>query len=79
MAHLGVGCQGEAIDKPIVSLLLWLCSEQLEIEGRGRPGNPRPVKTKRGERTPVLRWLHPVLVGGGDVDELPAVVRPVNR
>lgn len=123
--------------EPLLSLLLWLCSEQPEIEGRGRPGNPRPVRTKRGvrefpapgprtwevgarvgaalraardaakraegeatgrrvrphvrrahwhtfwtgprsgEQTPSLRWLNPILVGGGDVDELPAVVRRV--
>lgn len=125
------------VAEPIISLLLWLCSEQPEIEGRGRPGNPRPVRTKRGvrefaapgprtwevgarvgaalraarsaakraegeptgrhvrphvrrahwhtywtgprlgEQTPILRWLNPILVGGGDVDELPAVVRRV--
>src|SRR5690606_32262905 len=37
--------------EPVVSLLLWLCSEQPEITGDGRPENPRPVKTKRGART----------------------------
>ncbi|HEX6939337.1 MAG TPA: hypothetical protein VF158_07985 [Longimicrobiales bacterium] len=131
--------RARAVAEPIVSLLLWLCSERPEIEGRGRPGNPKPKRVKgalrefaapgprtwavgarvgaalraargaaeraegeatgrrvrphvrrahwhtywtgprSGEQTPVLRWLHPILVAGGDVDELPAVVRAVKR
>lgn len=123
----------------IVSLVLWLCSEEPEIDGVGRPRNPMPTKTKKGmrvfaaegprtwdvgvrigatlrsarsgessgdapagsgravrphvrrahwhtyltgprdgERTPVLRWLHPILVGAKDTEELPAVVRSVD-
>lgn len=29
------------------------------------------------ERTPVLKWLHPMLVGGGAPEDLPVVVHPV--
>lgn len=124
----------------LLSLLLYLCSEQPEIEGKGQPGNPKPRKIKggwrtfaaegvrkwnvgvrigaalraakqtpsssdsdptgqrvrahvrrahwhtywtgpRGNQTPILKWLHPVLVNASpeNVDELPAVIRPVNK
>jgi hypothetical protein len=33
--------------EPLVSLLLYLCSIP-DIQGRGQPGNPTPVKTRRG-------------------------------
>jgi hypothetical protein len=33
---------------PIVSLLLYLCDEDAEIDGPGRPGNPGPKRTRRG-------------------------------
>lgn len=36
--------------EPVISLLLYLCSDAPEIDGRGTPGNPRPTKTKRGWR-----------------------------
>lgn len=36
--------------EPCVSLLLYLCSQNAEVEGQGRPGNPRPKKTKKGWR-----------------------------
>jgi hypothetical protein len=35
---------------PILSLLLYLCSEAADYGGRPRPTNPRPVKTTRGMR-----------------------------
>ncbi len=35
---------------PIVSLLLYLCSEAPEIDGKGRPGNPQPQRVKGGLR-----------------------------
>lgn len=40
-----------ALAEPIVSLLLYLCSEEPELDGQGRPGNPRPKKVKGGTRT----------------------------
>jgi hypothetical protein len=33
--------------EPIVSLLLYVCSQAGEISGRGTPGNPIPVRTRR--------------------------------
>ncbi len=35
---------------PVVNLLLWLCSEEPEISGQGRPGNPQPQRVKGGLR-----------------------------
>jgi len=35
---------------PLLNLLLYLCSEKPEIEGKGQPGNPKRVKTKKGWR-----------------------------
>lgn len=40
-----------ALAEPIISLLLYLCSEEPELDGHGRPGNPRPKKVKGGTRT----------------------------
>lgn len=40
-----------ALAEPIISLLLYLCSEEPELDGQGRPGNPRPKKVKGGTRT----------------------------
>lgn len=37
--------------EPIVSLVLYLVSEEPEIDGRGQPGNPRAEKVKGGWRT----------------------------
>jgi hypothetical protein len=34
--------------EPLVSLVLYLCSTTGDISGRGVPGNPAPVKTRRG-------------------------------
>ncbi|BCO09295.1 hypothetical protein GF1_16710 [Desulfolithobacter dissulfuricans] len=34
--------------EPLISLLLYLCSTNAEISGQGVPGNPKPVKTRRG-------------------------------
>ena len=36
--------------EPLVSLTLYLCSEQPDIGGPGRPGNPQPKRVKGGER-----------------------------
>lgn len=36
------------IVEPVVSLLLYLCTQAGEIAGRGSPGNPLPVRTRRG-------------------------------
>lgn len=33
--------------RPIISLLLYLCSQDADISGRGKPGNPQPVRTRR--------------------------------
>ena len=35
---------------PLVSLLLYLCSERPDIGGTGAPGNPQPKRVKGGER-----------------------------
>lgn len=35
---------------PLISLLLYLCSESPDYGGRQPPGNPQPVKTKKGPR-----------------------------
>lgn len=35
----------------LLSLVLYLCSEEPDITGKGQPGNPRPTKTKKGLRT----------------------------
>ena len=35
---------------PLVSLLLYLCSERPDITGDGKPGNPQPKRVKGGER-----------------------------
>lgn len=32
---------------PLVSLVLYLCTEEPDISGKGTPGNPQPVKTRR--------------------------------
>lgn len=32
---------------PILSCLLYLCADDAEIDGNGRPGNPTPVRTRR--------------------------------
>lgn len=40
-----------ALAEPIISLLLYLCSEEPELDGEGQPGNPRPKKVKGGTRT----------------------------
>lgn len=41
----------EAVE-PLISLLLYLCSQNAEIgDGSRLPANPKPVKTKRGLRT----------------------------
>lgn len=40
-----------ALTEPLVNLVLYLCSEAPEIEGKGKPGNPRPQKVKGGTRT----------------------------
>lgn len=34
--------------EPLVSLVLYLCSATGDISGRGLPGNPSPIKTRRG-------------------------------
>ena len=39
----------EAVE-PLISLLLYLCSQNAEIGGDRRPANPEPKKTKRGMR-----------------------------
>lgn len=39
------------IVEPLVSVALYLASEAREFDGDGRPGNPRPTKTKAGWRT----------------------------
>ena len=36
--------------EPCISLLLYLCSQNSEINGKGIPGNPKPKKTKNGWR-----------------------------
>jgi len=46
-----VGALIAALAEPIVSLTLYLVSEEPEIDGVGRPGNPRPEKVKGGWRT----------------------------
>ena len=33
--------------RPIISMLLYLCSQDADISGRGKPGNPQPVRTRR--------------------------------
>lgn len=35
---------------PIVSLALYLCAEEREIDGQGQPGNPAPRHTRHGTR-----------------------------
>lgn len=35
---------------PYLNVLLYLCSEKPEITGKGKPGNPKPIKTKKGWR-----------------------------
>jgi hypothetical protein len=48
-AIAAAGIRGVA--EPLVSLLLYLCSQAAEIgDGTRRPGNPQPKKTKRGPR-----------------------------
>lgn len=37
--------------QPLVSLILYLCSGKPDLSGKGQPGNPEPVRTKRGIRT----------------------------
>lgn len=45
------GAQLRSVVEPLVSLLLYLCSQAAEIgHGIRRPGNPQPKKTKRGPR-----------------------------
>lgn len=36
--------------EPCLSLLLYLCSQAAEIDGQGKPGNPKPKKTSKGWR-----------------------------
>lgn len=52
---------------PYLNVLLYLCSEKPEIEGKGQPGNPKRVKTKKGWRefaTPGTRlWNVGVRIG----------------
>lgn len=36
--------------EPLISVLLYLCSDEPDIQGPGRPANPEPRRTKRGER-----------------------------
>lgn len=47
----------------LVSLLLYLCSAEPEISGRGRPGNPRPVKTKHGPKLVAVQGVRSWDVG----------------
>jgi hypothetical protein len=48
-ASAGAGLR--AVVEPLVSLLLYLCSQAAEIgDGSRRPGNPQPKRTKRGTR-----------------------------
>lgn len=44
-----LGSYAEAI-QPLVSLLLYLCSERPDIAGDGVPGNPKPKRVKGGPR-----------------------------
>lgn len=42
------GATLRAVVEPVVSLLLYLCSQASEVAGRhGTPGNPEPVRTRR--------------------------------
>lgn len=123
--------------EPLVSLVLYLCSQAAEYVGDQRPSRPQPTKTKRGprifppdmptvwqtgfrlgaalrraenlrrtgegsaerrsprphirrahwrtywtgprsaEQTPVLRWIHPVLVGADEDEEILPTIRLV--
>lgn len=136
----GFEVKAAAFLAPILSLLMYICSQVGEITGnRGGPGNPEPVETRKGHRlfpasTPAvwdvgvrmgaaltsalaamedsdgpptgrtvrphirrahwhtflsgprkgaapqrrdIRWMPPIPVKVDDLDELPAVVRPV--
>ena len=52
---------------PLVSIALYLCSDEPEIDGQGRPGNPRPERVKGGWRTfpapGIRRWSVGVRIG----------------
>lgn len=137
LVHQSANWVGEAVE-PVVSLTLYLCSQASEIgDGRRRPGNPQPVRTRRnglrlfpadgptawdvgvrlgaalrlayhaeqaaaggthagprghvrrahwhgywsgpreGARRYDLRWMPPIPVNLGSLNELPAVVRGV--
>lgn len=47
---LPAGATGQlrTVVEPIVSLLLYICTQAAEIGGKGAPGNPSPVRTRRG-------------------------------
>lgn len=50
MTQKGIEDGIESIDK-ILPLVLYLCSDEPDVTGKtGRPGNPTPIRTKRGER-----------------------------
>ncbi|WP_156901640.1 AcrVA2 family anti-CRISPR protein [Azohydromonas australica] len=50
-APAAAGAGVRTVVKPLVSLLLYLCSQAAEIgDGTRRPANPQPKKTKRGPR-----------------------------
>lgn len=55
LAQYGVSRQADESESaralaPLVNLVLYLCSEQPDILGKGYPSNPQPKRTKRGTR-----------------------------
>lgn len=52
-----------ALAGPLVSVALYLCTEEPDLTGLGKPGNPRPTKTKRGLREFPAAGIRPWEVG----------------
>lgn len=46
----GISKEISSAIEPAVSLVLYLCTKNAEIQGQGKPRNPKPKKTKKGWR-----------------------------